>query len=281
VLIADRVDGGPFLKEAWDFVTGNLKPDLVWLRKVRADSSLTPFLSEACAIETLRTEAPFMDLDAAGDFKAHLERRSARFRKRQRSAAKRLAELGPVAYQRRTHGREAGERARHAIALKRAQLSKDGVLSPALADPRMVEFFAEIATARVRPVGLNVDTLAIDGDLAAVNMFIGCKDRAALHVIAYDLRFEKASVGSLLLQHTIAEANTAGYRTFDFLAPADAYKLRWADGVVPVSDWAVPLSWKGHAFARGYLGLARPLLKLAFNALPLMLRRFIADQRGS
>jgi CelD/BcsL family acetyltransferase involved in cellulose biosynthesis len=178
-------------------------------------------------------------------------------------------------------GSEASDRAQGAIALKRAQLLQDGILSPAIADSRMVEFFADIAAARERPVGVNVDALTINGDLAAVNMFVGCKDRAALHVIAYDLRYQKASVGSLLLQQTIAEANAAGYRTFDFLAPADDYKLKWADGVVPVSDWAVPLSWKGQAFARAYLKLARPALKRVFNILPLTLRRFIADQRGN
>ena len=112
--------------------------------------------------------------------------------------------------------------------------------------------------------------------LAAADIFLGCKDRAALHVVAYDLEYEKASVGSLLLQQAIAEAFNAGYRTFDFLAPADDYKMRWADGVVGVSDWVLPRSRKGRAFARFYLGLARPTVRAAFDALPMAARRFIA-----
>src|SRR4029077_19374460 len=164
-------------------------------------------------------EAPYMDLTATGDFEAVLQQRSTRFRKRQRAASKRLAAFGPVDYDHRSVGVEASKQAAHAVALKRTQLKADGVLSPAVADPRMGAFFAEVAEASGQPLGLHVVSLSSNNHLAAVDVFLGCKDRAALHVVAYDLEFEQASVGSLLLQQTIAEACSAGYRTFDFLAP--------------------------------------------------------------
>ena len=276
VLIDAEIEAAPSLLAAWRFVTERLRPDLVWLRKVREDAAIAPIMSEIGAVATQRLEAPYMDLTATGDFEAVLQQRSTRFRKRQRAASKRLAAFGPVDYDHRSVGVEASKQAAHAVALKRAQLKADGVLSPAVADPRMGAFFADVAEASGQPLGLHVVSLSSNNHLAAVDVFLGCKDRAALHVVAYDLEFEQASVGSLLLQQTIAEACAAGYRTFDFLAPADAYKMRWADGVVGVSDWVLPRSAKGRAFASLYLGLARPTAKAAFGALPLAVRRFIA-----
>ncbi len=278
VLLEDGPDAGALLREAWSFVTEQLRPDLAWLRKIRDDAVVAPLLAELGAIATQRLAAPYVDLASAGDFEAHLQRRSARFRKKQRAMAKRLAALGSVSYEHCSGGGQARSRAEHAIALKRAQLQASGTVSPAVADPRMTAFFADAAEGRRRPAGLHVVSLASNADLVAVNVFIGCKDRAALHIAAFDLRFEKASVGALLLERTVAQAFADGFRTFDLLAPAEHYKLRWADGVVNVNDWAVPVSLKGWAFTRLYLGAVRPALKAALGVLPMALRRFIADR---
>jgi len=281
VLLEDGPDAGALVREAWSFLTKELRSDLAWLRKIRDDALITPLLTELGAVATQRLEAPYVDLRGGGDFEAHLKRRSARFRKRQRAMARRLAAVGSVSYEHRSGGRQARELAIHAIALKRAQLQASGILSPPVADPRMAAFFADAADGRGRPAGLHVVTLESNADVAAVDIFVGCKDRAALHIVAYDLRFEKTSVGALLLERTVAQAFAGGFHTFDFLAPAERYKLRWADGVVGVTDWVIPLSAKGWVFARLYLGLARPALKAALGAMPASLRRLVADRYAS
>ena len=66
-------------------------------------------------------------------------------------------------------------------------------------------------------------------------------------------------------------------RIFDLLAPADPYKQRWADGMVEVVDWALPVSVKGTIYARIYLQRLRPLLKAAAHALPTRLARWLAS----
>ncbi len=276
VLIDPEIEAAPSLRAAWRFIIDQLKPDLVWLRKVRDDAAGAPLMREIGATATQRLEAPYIDLSGADTFETHLQRRSSRYRKRQRAAERRLASLGPANYEHHAEGPPAREQAAAAIALKRAQLAADGVLSPAVADPRMGAFFADAADTAGAVPNMHVVSLTSNRDLAAVDIFLGCKDRAALHVVTHDLDYEKASVGSLLLQHAIAEAFNAGYRTFDFLAPADDYKMRWADGVVGVTDWVLPRSRKGRAFARLYLGLARPTIRAAFGVLPLTARRFIA-----
>jgi len=281
VLIEQGIDAAPLLRQAWSFITERVRPDLAWLRKVRDDAAVAPLLAEIGALSTQHLDAPYVDLEAAGDFDAYLQRRSAHFRKKQRANAKRLSALGSVAYEQRSGGGQAADYARDAIALKRVQLQAAGVVSPAVADLRMSGFFADAADGCGHPAGLHVVSLASNTQLAAVDIYIGCKDRAALHIVAYDLQFEKASVGAVLLQHAIAQAFADGFRTFDFLAPAEHYKLRWADGVVGVTDWAMPLSLKGRAFARLYLALVRPAIRAALSALPLALRRFVADRYAS
>jgi len=281
VLIEQGIDAAPLLRQAWSFITQRVRPDLAWLRKVRDDAAVAPLLAEIGALSTQHLDAPYVDLEAAGDFDAYLQRRSAHFRKKQRANAKRLSALGSVAYEQRSGGGQAADYARDAIALKRVQLQAAGVVSPAVADLRMSAFFADAADGCGHPAGLHVVSLASNAQLAAVDIYIGCKDRAALHIVAYDLQFEKASVGAVLLQHAIAQAFADGFRTFDFLAPAEHYKLRWADGVVGVTDWAMPLSLKGRAFARLYLALVRPAIRAALSALPLALRRFVADRYAS
>jgi CelD/BcsL family acetyltransferase involved in cellulose biosynthesis len=96
------------------------------------------------------------------------------------------------------------------------------------------------------------------------------------HMVAFDPRFEKASVGMMTLECAIAEAFSEGFATFDLLAPADSYKARLTRNRIGVNDWALPVTLKGAVYARLYLGGVRPAIKSALSALPAPLGRFIA-----
>ncbi len=80
----------------------------------------------------------------------------------------------------------------------------------------------------------------------------------------------------MLLERAIGETFAEGFDTFDLLPPAAPYKARLARTEIGVIDWAVPLSRKGAAYARLYLGFARPALKAALAALPAPMRRLLA-----
>lgn len=276
VLIEDGLEAAPLLRQAWDLVIAAVRPDLAWLRKVREDAAIAPLVKDLGLVLTERLEAPYADLAEVGGFEALLKRRSPRARKKRRAMAKRLDALGFRRFEHHLGGAPACEGAKTAVTLKRLQLSSAGVVSPAITDPRLSSFFADAACGGVRPVGVNVVSLASQSDVGAVDIYVGCKGRAALHINAYRPDYEKASIGTHLLDCAIAQACRDGYRTFDFLAPAEPYKLRWADGVVGVNDWALPLSLRGRLFVRLYLPLVRPALKAVLGALPLRLRRAIA-----
>jgi CelD/BcsL family acetyltransferase involved in cellulose biosynthesis len=178
-------------------------------------------------------------------------------------------------------GPRARDLATHAIALKRDWLKDRGIVSPALFDPRMEGFFADVAEGADHPAGCQVRALTSDGEAAAIEITVLCKQRTVMHVIVFNLAYEKTGAGVLLLEESIARSFDNGGRVFDLLAPADGYKLDWADAATGVSDWALPLSFNGWLYARVYLGFAREGIKRALSALPASVRRRLAARVGS
>ncbi len=276
VLVEDGADAQTVLRDAWRFIVVELAPDLARLRKVRDDAAVAPFLTEVGALPTQRLEAPYLDLASAEDFSAYEQRYSPRSRRNRRRLARRLEERGPMAIERHHDGARARDLATLALALKRDWLKDRGLVSPALTDPRMTAFFADIAEGALRPVGCQVYALTSGGETAAVEISIKCKDRTVMHIIVFNLKYEKAGAGVLLLEATFANSFDGTCRVFDLLAPADGYKIDWADSVTGVTDWALPVSRKGWLYARLYLGLARPAVKAALGALPMSIRRALA-----
>ena len=265
------------LEEAWQHLLDAVKPDLVWLAHVRADAAIAPIMPRLGCLVAQREKAPFVDLASASDIEALLRRQSVQLRKKHRAAVRRLAKAGPVTFADLADGgTEAGELAAAAIDMKRGQLSERGILSPTFTDARLRRFFTDAAHGRGHQTGARVLALDSNGERAAADILVACKDCIATHVIAYDPRFAKDSVGWQLLYHAIGKAYAEGYRTFDLMAPADDYKLRWADGCVDVIDWVLPVTRKGAIFARLYPMLARPLLKRIARSMPQELRRRIA-----
>lgn len=274
VLVEDAPDVLLLLREAWHFTLSAAKPDLVWLPKVREDAAIAPLIGKLGAISAQRREAPYLERSAEADAQPFL----ARTRKKRRSLNKRLAKLGTVSFAQHAGGAGARALAVRTIEMKRTQLKNRGIISPALADERSAAFFADAVDGLGHSTGAGVFTLDSNGELVAAGIFIACRDRVCFHITAFDARYEKASVGTLLLGQAIDRSFVDGYRTFDLLAPADAYKARRANGAVRVTDWALPTSLKGQTFARLYLALARPALKAALAALPMRLRRFLASR---
>jgi len=276
VLIEDGLGSADLLREAWAFIKAELAPDLARLRKVRDDAAVAPLFAELGGLPTQQLEAPYLDLSSAKDFAAYEQRYAPRSRRNRRRLARRLGERGAMAIERHREGPRARDLATLALSLKRDWLKDRGLVSPALADPRMDAFFADVAEGTTHPVGCQVSALTSDGEAAAIEITVSCKDRTVMHVIVFNLKYEKAGAGVLLLEETIARSFDNGCRVFDLLAPADGYKLDWADAVTGVTHWALPVSHKGWLYARLYLGIARPAVKATLGALPMSLRRALA-----
>jgi CelD/BcsL family acetyltransferase involved in cellulose biosynthesis len=272
VLMETSADPLAQLRAAWAHVIASIKPDVVWLPRVREDAVIAPLIAELGAFCALRRTALFARREDADT--------AAPSRNRRRSMAKNLAKLGAATFVQQAGNAAARALALETIAWKRAQLLERGLISPALADPRFDAFFADVLSDAERPAGCRVVALECDGQAAAATVVVTCKDYMAGHMVAFDTRFEKASVGMMTLERAIADAFSEGFSTFDLLAPADTYKSRLARNPIGVNDWALPVTLKGKAFARLYLGGMRPAIKSALSALPISFGRFIAARYG-
>ncbi len=280
VLIDEVADADAILRGAWKFIVSHSGADVVLLRKVRADAAVAPLLPSVGGIATEKLEAPYLDLASAPSFAEYEKRYSSGARRNRKRQRRRLEERGAVEVEAWTHGARASELARMAIDLKRVWLAERGLVSAAFADNRIGDFFADVTLGGVRPAGCRVLALTCGGAPVALEIGLTCKDRAAIHVIAYDRAYEKAAAGALLMEESIRRSCEAGLATFDLLAPAAPYKADWADGTVEVCDWVLPLTVAGHIYGRVYFGFLRNLVKKALAVSPNSLRRVVTSGLG-
>jgi CelD/BcsL family acetyltransferase involved in cellulose biosynthesis len=154
-----------------------------------------------------------------------------------------------------------------------------GLLSPALADPRFATFMADVASAVDRTTGVKISLLSLNDTPVGIQIGVIAKQRLSLHVIVYDLAYEKSGVGVLHLEHAIAEAYDQGLTAIDLLAPKAEYKMDWADGTTAVIDHAVPISAAGRIYAHLYLGFVREHAKSLVQRLPKRIMQRLAPKR--
>jgi CelD/BcsL family acetyltransferase involved in cellulose biosynthesis len=271
---SEMIDGAG-IAAGWTFALQTLKPDVVRLRRVRADAVITPHLNALPSLKAVTNEAPYLDLASAPDFAAYEQRYSGKARKNRRRLARRLDELGTVKYTSLSGRTEAGSAAAQAVAMKQSWLRDRGLLSPALADPRFAAFMSDVASTTERTAGMNVSVLSLNDQPVGIQIGVIAKQRLALHVIVYDLSHEKSGVGVLHLERAIADAYDQGLKTIDLLAPKADYKMDWADGTVDVVDHAVPISTAGQIYAHVYLGFIREHAKALAQRLPASISRHL------
>jgi CelD/BcsL family acetyltransferase involved in cellulose biosynthesis len=269
ILAEESPDALALQRAAWAHLLAAIKPDLVWLARVREDATIAPLIAELDALVTQRRAARYARREDAEN--------TAPSRNRRRNAAK----LGDVRFVEETGNAAASTTGAMAIGWKRGQLLERGILAPAVADPRFAAFFADVLADPKMASACRTVAFECNGTPAAASILVTYKDYIAGHVAAFDPAFEKASVGMLMLEGVRARAFAEGFAVFDLLAPADPYKARLARNEIGVIDWAVPVTGAGGIYARLYLARLRGALKTVFAALPAPVGRFIAARYES
>ena len=272
VLIDTIDDASEVLRAGWAFLAQHAAADVVRLRRVRADAVIAPLMTEIGARVSDRQAAPYLDLASAKSFADYEQRYSPRSRRNRRRLARRLDEQTGMSFKRYKGGAEARALAVTALDLKSKWLKDRGLVSHAIADARMARFIADAADGRDKSTNCIVAALECQGEPAALEVSFVCKGRLAMHIIVFNLKYEKSGAGVLLLEQSIRDGYGDGLEIYDMLAPGDNYKLDWSDAAIVVLDWVKPLSAAGSVYARFYLGF-RSRAKAAINAMPKSLRR--------
>jgi len=268
LVIEDAPDARTIITAAWSHALAGLQPDLATLRKVREDAAIAPFLTSLAPLQLGHEEAPYIDLTSATDFEAFEQGLSSKARRNRRRLMRRLEDQGAVRFQTFRKGANAAAVAVRAIAMKRDWLAARNLLSQTLTDPRTERFFADAARAAEKLAGCQVSALTVAGTAAGAQVGIVAKRHLAMHIIVYNLAFEKFGVGCLHLEEAIRQGYRDGLERIDMLAPRADYKIEWADGSVGVVDHAVPLTLSGQVYARGYLALVRKRLAALIKTQP-------------
>ncbi|MEZ5924555.1 MAG: GNAT family N-acetyltransferase [Hyphomicrobiaceae bacterium] len=271
LVVQDRTTDD-LLETAWEGIL-SLGADALILRKTRRNSQAAGFLLGKGAFASEREAAPYIDLDGIRCPLAQAERYSAKDRKNRRRQRKRLSEIGPLGFRWLGPSATASLLARHAVALKRTWLTSRGRISKAFTDQRIEGFLAAALSGDGNDLDGRVGVLDCDGRPAA--LLIGFLNRGYLagYLTAYDAAFERHGPGSLLFEDVIRSAIGEQIVRVDLLAPADAYKLDWASGMIEVEDLCLPLTVGGNIYTRLVQSRVRHSLKTGIDRLPPRLRR--------
>lgn len=278
-LVEPGAVGRQLLAQALDLLA-RAGADVLYLRKVRADSELAPLLKERGAGVVSRAAAPCLDLATATDYVAYERRYPSQARKNRRRQRRRLEEHGAVQFiQRREHG-SLGPEVATVIEAKRRQLQRRGRYGRAFAGRRLDRFMCAVAGSTERPTGLRLSQLLVAGKPVAKSIGFVAKCYFAAHVTVYEEAFERCSPGSLLLEEVLKSCCREGIRTYDLLAPAADYKLAWADRTVEVFDFGLALSVRGVLYCHGYLAGVRNTTRKLVQLLPRPIVRAAAVLAG-
>ena len=188
---------------------------------------------------------------------------------------RRLDERGSSAVAWDLSGTTGGDAAQAAVTLKRSWLSSRGLYSRAFAADRFVDFFVSAARGPSHATGVSTSLLTTRGEIANAALTVSDGRRLALHILGYNLKFEKSAVGVLHTEALLRHAFESGVEVVDFLAPRHEYKDMWADEAVRVSDFAVPVSARGTLYVKAYLATVREHIKAAIAKMPCAMVRVL------
>lgn len=269
ILIDPGTDPKVALGFAIDLLTKTLRPDLLLLERVRADSLLRAALHDVepfCWGEA----APFADLSRG--MQAVLASRSSHTAKNQRKRIKRFEKAGRSAFAIAENALESEAWILEALALKRNWLHDTGRLSRAFIRRKTANCLADLARTMSNPDAsprMIVSRLSLDGRTAAIEA--GCVHRGTYHLYlgAFAPEFAKFGPGNILAQRMLEWCVRNGIERYDMLAPRSRHKSEWQSGEVGVVDFALPMTLTGRLYASLVLKRLAPMLRRAFYALPV------------
>ena len=267
------VAGAPLSGEALALLCDRLQADhgidALLARRVRADGGLHLAFAERYAGSQIEPAvAPYIDLTAYADFDAYCSRFGKQTRRNRRQRRRRMEEeCGDLTFE-VAGGHERGDEIDTALTWKREWI--------AAYDLRSSIFDGGVNERLLREVcadpSMRVSTLSSGGRPVAIEIGSVCGDYYAAYIGAFDPLWARFSMGQEQMLRTIAWCFMQGFKRYDLLADADAYKLRWTDASVAVNDYCVALSPMGNAYSL-IRRLAQSPARRRLNELPPSVRR--------
>lgn len=276
ILLDRDYDGKAAVTTALEALADTVRPDLVRVERVRADSALRAALYDRTPLSWAEG-APYADLsNGLAGVKACQKPRVVRQQKKRLRAFDRK---GKVGFQIASDAAEAEVWLAEALALKRDWLRETGRVSRAFMKPEtghcLVELGGRLVNAHASP-RMVVSKLSLDGRTAAIEA--GFCHRGAYHLYlgAFAPEFAKLGPGNVLTEKVLEWCAANGVTRYDMLAPRSRNKREWQSNEVGIVDFALPMTLRGRLYAGLVMKRLAPALRDAFYALPPRMRSFVA-----
>ena len=252
---AYRQLGPDELRKAFALV---LDIDAFCFRRVRDDAKIVGLMRDLGGEKCWRSKAPFADLTRFPDFQAFLKGQWKAHRNRSR-LRRRADKDKSLTFEIAASSSRAVELARSAIELKRRWLRSKLRLFGTLSSSEWCEALAkavEYPASSTQPV---VTALHIHGRLAAIEVGFVRHRHYYAFLGAYEPELKRLSPTELLMEDTIRWCFAHGVKCYDLLPPDDAYKLKWTNDAMGVSDWIVCRSFAGRLYMKWRYRIFLPL----------------------
>jgi CelD/BcsL family acetyltransferase involved in cellulose biosynthesis len=246
-------------------------------RKVRADSRLGHFLARRAGPMGETQLAPFVSMAGYGDFESYHATLKSKTRKNLRNARHRLERQGSVRHVALRRDPAMAAQLEQCLALRLDWLKERAQTSSAFNDPAFLPLLRKLSDTKSHGIDVMCMSLTVEDTPVSVHFGFAFGGRYYAYMAARNPVFDDCSPGKLHLEHVLRSCHAAGLGTADLLAPMMPYKLTWASGTVPVTDYGMAFDWRGQAVVGLWHGTLRTVGRRAFNALPERIRRPVAE----
>ncbi|HXH02175.1 MAG TPA: GNAT family N-acetyltransferase [Candidatus Competibacteraceae bacterium] len=168
---------------------------------------------------------------------------SANFRSQVRSSLRRASEKQGWALHSIEDGDEVREAMQLLVRLNRQRLRSKGIRS-SLEQPAMAAFLKEVAPVLVESGRAWLDALTWRGRGVALALHLVQGDTVSYYQGGFDVELSEYRPATVLFAAVMQRAIAQGYRRFDFLRGAEAYKYRWGAQAQPSAGLCMPpVAW--------------------------------------
>jgi CelD/BcsL family acetyltransferase involved in cellulose biosynthesis len=276
LLLDPYADATSAIKAAMDALSRTIRPDFIFLERVRADGALARALGDTVPLSCPEA-APYADL--SGGVAALMAALKPRVARQQRKRVQRFKKEGCVSFEVADGPRQAEAWLAEAMAMKRKWLKSTGRISRAFVKPETGNCLADLARALSHPDSsprMVVSRVTLDGRVAAIEMGFRQSDAYHLYLGAFDEALAKFGPGNILTERMLEWCAANGVQRYDMLAPRSRNKGEWQSGEVSVCDFALPMNVRGRLYIELVLKRIVPAARKAFYALPASFRSAVA-----
>ena len=263
-----------WMKAATKFIRNIRAADCMHLRHVRENVNCSNHAESFWHDGKLHERAPMMDLTQFKTEADYDARYDSHQRRRRRRIQKKLEEIGTLKFESLVD-EPATVAVDMAIAEKMDWLRDKGRFNEVLGSAQHAELlkrFIRDSSCQLRTV---VSHLTAGGKPVSWEIGFCYRGTHYAYLLSHQRSLIDHSPGRLMLDFAERSALASGLSTFDLMAPYDSYKDSFASGVVLVNDYYLPLTLKGAAYGHGYLHILRPIIRRAYQRMPVPILRVI------